>query len=274
MTTATSGHTETTVELMGQPVTVRRGGGAPGDGRGGSGDPLVLLPHDTGVDGWGAFHEALAASNDVIAPVLPGYDDTPRFEWMRHVRDMAIAMQLLVDRLNPGPLTLVGLGFGGWIAAEMAVMSQARLRRLVVVGPAGIKPAEGEITDQFLLSHTAYVRAGFAAAAAYDASYGGEAGSEEDIDRLVRWDENREMTGRIAWKPHMYDPALPALLTEVRTPALVVWGREDGVVPVVCARQYADALPHARLEILDGVGHHIDIEQPRALAGLIAGFSG
>ena len=134
MTTATPAPTETTVELMGQPVTVRRGG---------SGDPLVLLPHDTGVDGWGAFHQALAASHDVIAPVLPGYDGTPRLEWMNNVRDMAITMQLLIDRLDIGQVTLVGLGFGGWIAAEMATMSQSRLQRLVLVGPAGIKPSEG-----------------------------------------------------------------------------------------------------------------------------------
>lgn len=259
MTTSTQNHTQSTIDLMGQPLTVRRGG---------TGDPLLLLPHDTGVDGWGAFHDALAERHSVIAPVLPGFDGTPRFEWMRSMRDMAATMQLLLDRLDLGPVTLVGLGFGGWLAAEMATVSQSRLRRLVLVGALGILPREGEIADQFLLSHMAYVRAGFATEAAYTAAYG-----DDDIDRLVRWDENREMTGRIAWKPYMYNPALPALLSEVRTPALVVWGRDDGVAPPVCGEQYAAALPNARLELLDGAGHHLDIEQPRALAALITAFT-
>ena len=269
MTTSTRNHTQTTIDLMGQPLTVRRSGGALGEQRGGAGDPLVLLPHDTGVDGWGAFQAALAERHSLIAPVLPGFDGTPRFEWMRSTRDMAAAMMLLLDRLELGPVTLVGLGFGGWLAAEMATVSQSRLRRLVLVGTLGILPREGEILDQFLLSHTAYVRAGFATEAAYAAAYG-----DDDIDRLVRWDENREMTGRIAWKPYMHNPALPELLSEVRTPSLVVWGREDGVAPAVCGEQYASALVNARLELLDGAGHHIDIEKPEALARLITEFTG
>ncbi len=260
----TSTYSEARVELMGQPVTVRRGGAGPA---------LVVLPHDHGCDGWGAFHAALAADYDVVAPVLPGYDGTPRFEWMRNVRDMAIGMGLLLDALAVGPPTLVGLGFGGWLAAEMATMAQSRLERLVLVGAPGIKPRAGEISDQFLLSHTAYVRAGFASGAAYEATYGGEGDEQAHIDRLVRWDENREMTGRIAWKPYMYNPALPALLTAVRTPALIVWGAEDGVVPLDCGEQYAEALPNARLEVLAAAGRHIDSERPGALADLIRAFT-
>ena len=259
MTTSTQDHTETTIDLMAQPVTVRRGGAGP---------PLVLLPHDTGVDGWGAFHAALAEHHDVIAPVLPGYDGTPRFEWMRTAHDMAATVALLLDRLNVGPHALAGLGFGGWLAAELATTSQALLTHLVLVGAAGIHPQEGEIADQFLVSHIDYVRTGFASNAGYDAAYG-----DNDIDRLVRWDENREMTGRIAWKPYMYNPSLPALLAEVRTPALIVWGREDGIVPVECADHYAAALLNAQLHVLDAAGHHIDIEQPAALAERITAFT-
>ena len=264
MTTSTQDHTETSIELMGQPVTVRRGG---------SGTPLVLLPHDTGIDGWGAFHAALAEQHDVIAPVLPGYDDTPRFEWMQTARDMAATMALLLDRLDLESHALVGLGFGGWLAAEMATMSQARLTHLVLVGAAGIRPRDGAITDQFLVSHMDYVRAGFASDAAYTQAYGADPTTDDNIDRLVRWDENREMTGRIAWKPYMYNPALLALLSEVRTPALVIWGRENGVVPLDSGEQYTTALANARLEVLDGVAHHIDIEQPATLAGRITPFT-
>jgi pimeloyl-ACP methyl ester carboxylesterase len=252
--------TESTVDLLGQPLTLRRGG---------TGSPLVLLPHDTGIDGWGPFHAALADHHDVVAPVLPGFDGTTRFEWMRSVRDMAAVMQLLLDRLGLARYALVGLGFGGWLAAEMATTGQARLSHLVLVGAAGLQPSEGEITDQFLLSHNDYVRAGFASDAAYESAYGGE----PDIDRLVRWDENREMTGRIAWKPYMHNPSLAHLLAEVRTPALIVSGAKDGVVPPVCTEQYATALPNARRETLDDAGHHADIEQPQALAAAITRFT-
>jgi 3-oxoadipate enol-lactonase len=55
----------------------------------------------------------------------------------------------------------------------------------------------------------------------------------------------------------------------VALPALVVWGERDQVVPPCCAEQYARALPDARLEIVPGAGHALDLEQPQTLAKLI-----
>jgi pimeloyl-ACP methyl ester carboxylesterase len=58
----------------------------------------------------------------------------------------------------------------------------------------------------------------------------------------------------------------------VPTPTLVVWGREDRIVPPGCAEQYARALPAARVVQLDGAGHFVDMEQPDTLAKLVAQF--
>ena len=77
------------------------------------------------------------------------------------------------------------------------------------------------------------------------------------------------MTFRIAWKPYMYNPTLPHLLPGVTTPALVVWGRRNRVVPLECGEAYARALPGARLAVVDGAGHCVDMEQPEALARLV-----
>ncbi len=71
----------------------------------------------------------------------------------------------------------------------------------------------------------------------------------------------------------MYNPTLPHLLSGVRTPTLVVWGREDRIVPLECAQQYARALPGARVVELDGAGHFVDMEQPDTLAKLVAQFA-
>ena len=61
-----------------------------------------------------------------------------------------------------------GLGFGGWVAAEMAVMRPQRFAHLVLVGPAGLLPRDGYITDQMTIDHEDYVRAGFADEAAFE----------------------------------------------------------------------------------------------------------
>jgi pimeloyl-ACP methyl ester carboxylesterase len=53
---------------------------------------------------------------------------------------------------------------------------------------------------------------------------------------------------------------------------LVVWGDEDKVVPPSTAKRYVEALPHAKLQIVKGCGHCVDMEQPEALAKLVTEF--
>ena len=169
---------------------------------------------------------------------------------------------------DAGGVSLVGLGFGGWIAAEMATMAPRAFRRLVLVGAMGIKPERGEIADQALVSYIDYVRRGFADQAAFDRIFG----ADPPTPTLSQWDLNREMTFRIAWKPYMYNPTLPHLLGGVATPALVVWGRDDRIVPLECGERYAKSLPRARLQIVDGAGHFVEMEKPDVLAALITQF--
>ena len=67
----------------------------------------------------------------------------------------------------------------------------------------------------------------------------------------------------------MFSRRLPHLLREVQTPTLLVWGEDDRVVPIDSARQYQEALPNARLEIVRGAGHFLDLERPDELARLV-----
>ena len=236
--------------------------------RGGTGAPLLVLSHDIGTPGWLPFHEQLGRRFDVLAPSHPGYDRSSRPEWMRSVRDVAVTYQWLLADLELDDVTLVGLGFGGWVAAEMATMAPRSFRRLVLVGAMGLQPEDGEILDQALVNYIDYARAGFADQAAFEQVYG----SEPSTDQLETWDRNREMSFRIAWKPYMYSQTLPRLLGGVKTPALVLWGSEDRIVPRSCGERYARALPNARLEIVAGAGHCVALERPTELAHLIERF--
>ena len=248
------------VKLSGTTVRLRKGG---------TGAPLLLLHHDVGSLDRLPFYDALAKRFTVYLPSHPGYDGSERPTWMRSVRDLAVMYQALLATLELGQVSLVGLGFGGWIAAEMATMAPQAFPRLVLVGAMGVKPAQGEILDQALVSYIAYVRAGFEDQSAFDRLYG----ADPSTPQLEQWDLNREMTFRIAWKPYMYNPALPHLLGGVRALALVVWGRADKVVPLECGEAYAKVLPGSRLSVVEKAGHFLDMEQPEALATLISEFA-
>jgi pimeloyl-ACP methyl ester carboxylesterase len=256
MSAAQSEPAEDRVSVAGRAVRVYRKG---------EGAPLVVLHHSFGNRGWEAIFEQLSQSFDVIVPDLPGYGQSERPEWARSARDMAILVGRTLDRLDVRHAHVVGLGFGGWVAAELALQDPHRVDSLTLVGAAGIRPREGEIADQVLIGHTAYVRLGFSS----DESFARVMGEKPAPEVVELWDFAREMTARVTWKPWMFSLQLPHLLTEVTTPTLVVWGRDDAVVPLDCGRQYAEGIPGARLEIVDG-GHSVDLEQPERLAGLVA----
>lgn len=259
MTTTSTLQTRS-LDVAGLPITYAEGG---------AGVPLLVLPHETGAMDGDAFRESLAGSHRVLSVTLPGWDGTPRPEWMRSVRDMAVLLHLFLDGAGLERLDVVGLGFGGWLAAEMATMNQSRFAHLVVVNPVGLLPDDGEILDQFLLSHEDYLRAGFSDDGRFEAHW---ADGRPDVDELVRQDENREMTARIAWKPYLYSQTLGELLREVRVPTQIVWAAGDRVAPESIARRYADLLPHATFERLADAGHFAELEQPERLAALIDGF--
>jgi pimeloyl-ACP methyl ester carboxylesterase len=236
--------------------------------RAGAGPPVLLLHHDIGSPERLPFYDALARRFTLLRPSHPGYDGTPRPEWMRSVRDLAVVYQRLLGERDLGSVSLIGLGFGGWIAAEMAAMAPRMFRRLVLVGAMGIKPERGHIADQALVSYIDYARQGFADQGAFDRLFG----ADPSTSQLEQWDLNREMTFRIAWKPYMYNPTLPSLLGGLATPALVVWGRDDRIVPLECGEGYAKSLAQARLEVIDGAGHLVEMEKPDELAKLVVDF--
>jgi pimeloyl-ACP methyl ester carboxylesterase len=253
-----TGWTETAVELAGSKLHLARAG---------SGRPVLVLHHDIGTPDQLAFYDALTERFDVLVPHHPGYGKSERPEWLRSVRDVAIMYQLLLSHLGVERPSLIGLGYGGWIAAEMAIMAPRDLHRLVLVGAMGLKPPAGDILDQAIISYIDYAKAGFHDEAAFAHIYG-----EVTTDQLVDWDICREMTFRIAWKPYMYSLTMPHLLGGMRVPSLVVWGDDDKVVPRGAGERYAELLPNARFEVVRNAGHCVEMEQPDALARLVVPF--
>jgi len=236
----------------------------------GSGQPLVVLPRDQGHPPASRFLDQLAASGTVYYPWLAGFHGghPEQWEWLTNVRDLAIVHRQMIDALGLDKPVLVGLGFGGWVAAEIASMASSSLKALVLVSAMGIKPVNGYIYDQFLVSTEHYAQMAFHDQRTFAELYGAQASFEQ----LEAWETDREMTSRLAWKPSMYNPTLPQLLSGVNVPALVVWGEEDQIVPVECAEIYKHSLPRATLALIPNGGHALELEQPEMLLRSVSSF--
>ena len=261
MTTTGVVWSETAVEVAGLKLHLRRAG---------AGAPVLVLHHDIGTLDRLAFYDDLASRFDVLVPDHPGHGRSERPTWMRQRARPGGGLPVAAERPWPGT------SFAGrtwlWRLGRRGdgLAGAARFSELVLVGAMGIKPPEGDIMDQALVSYLDYARAGFHDQTAFARQYG----AEPSTDQLEQWDISREMSFRIAWKPYMYSQTLPHLLGGVRAPALVVWGDDDKVVPLSSGRRYAEVLPNARLEIVPSCGHLVELEQPSALAALVTSFIG
>jgi pimeloyl-ACP methyl ester carboxylesterase len=233
--------------------------------KGGSGRPCLVLHGVEGNEGWLAFHDSLSDQATVYAPSHPGYGHTECPSWITSIPHQAVFYNWFLQQAGLDSVDVVGVGLGGWIAAQMAVMCSAPIKHLVLVDAAGIRPEQGEILDIFVVPWRQVIERSF-----FDAAHAPEYERIYTAAPIQEFggvrEAGRTMTTRMCFKPYMYDPSLPSMLGKVRAPTLVVWGRQDQIVPVECATLYQRAIPGAKLELLDECGHFAHLERPRELA--------
>jgi pimeloyl-ACP methyl ester carboxylesterase len=238
----------------------------------GHGRPVLWLHGEEGLDSTAPVVESLANHARVVAPSHPGYGHSPEVDHIDTVDDLAYLYLDLLDQLDAGDAIVVGCSLGGWIAAAMAVKSTARVARLVLIAPLGIKVGDREtrdIPDIFALHPDEVLRLQY-----HDPARARVDHATLSDDRLTVIARNREATALYAWEPYFHDPKLRGRLHRIGVPTLLLWGAEDRFVAADSyGASYRRAIPGARLETIAGAGHFPHLEQPAAVAERIRAFA-
>jgi pimeloyl-ACP methyl ester carboxylesterase len=238
--------------------------------RRGTGRTVVLLHGFAPVAPDAPFLDLLAAHTAVVAPTHPGFGHSPRPDDIDSVYDLVHLYRELLDRLPDERVTLMGLSFGGWLAAEIAAACSHRLDALVLVDAVGIKVSDREtpdILDVFNTAPSEVQRRSWHDVATW--RFDPDAMSDE---ALVAHARNRDALCVYGWHPYMYNPALSRWLGRIRVPALVLWGASDGIVSPAYGRAYCALIPGARFETIEAASHHPEIEQPKAFVQRVLAF--
>jgi len=237
--------------------------------RRGAGTPVLLLHGMDTVPPQARFLDLLGHDAEIIAPSSPGFGNTKRPADFDTIYDLVHLYLAVLDELPYERVALLGLSFGGWLAAEIAVASCHRLSKLILVDPVGIKIGDREtrdILDVFNTNPAEVRRRSWhdpAKAPDYDAM------TDEE---LVIHARNWEALCLYAWHPYMYNPQLKHWLGRIRVPTLMLWGAGDGVVNPDYGRAYSRLIPGARFELIEEAGHHPELEQPERFAQRVAAF--
>lgn len=246
--------------------------------------PALLLIHGFLVSQleWADVLEPLAERFHVIAPDLPGFGDSEKPGPARYpygIDSFSEAMADLVAAFGVGRAHVMGHSMGGAVALTLAAEHPELVQRLVVVDPL-VYPFEMALKAKLVLYPVVgplifkqlYGR-GMFRAYFRDEVFGGGAHDTARVDEhYERFNSPAARESAYATLRAIQDTrSLVARLGRVRTPTLVVWGRDDRIFPVAHASRLAKDLTDARLEVLSA-GHSPGEEIPSAFLGVVQEF--
>lgn len=230
----------------------------------GQGRPYLLLHGGAGPASMLGLAAALAATGRAVLPTHPGFDGTPRPEWLRSVPGLATAYLALLERLDLRDVVVVGNSVGGWLAAEIGLRQSPRVARLVLLNAVGLPAtaATGPITDPTQLAPAERASYAFHHPARYSLA-------PATPDAAAAMAANQQALGVYAGQPYMHDPTLPARLAALPVPTTVLWGESDRIVTPAYGRQFAEFIPGAHFVPVPGAGHFPQLEQPEVVLSYV-----
>lgn len=237
--------------------------------RKGSGVPLVMI-HGFAADsyGWRPLEDALPKDQALIRIDLPSHGRSP----LRRVAGFAeLARQLVqvFDRVAEEPVHLLGHSLGGGLSLALADIRSRQVKTLSLIAPAGLGP---EIDGAAL---NGIARAGSVDSLApwlkrLTARPDGISHDFAKAAMLARLDpalrEAQQELAAVLFPDGVQAFDLTAALSRITMPTLMLWGRDDHILPW---RQALAAPGEVALHLLRGVGHVPQIEDPATVAALI-----
>jgi 4,5:9,10-diseco-3-hydroxy-5,9,17-trioxoandrosta-1(10),2-diene-4-oate hydrolase len=252
----------------------------------GFGPPLVLL-HGSGpgVSGWSNFagnFPVFAQRFRTVVFDLPGFGRSERPALDRaYPRVVAEALIVLLDKLSLAHAHVLGNAMGGYVALEFALAAPERVDRLVLMGPGGLSinvlgpdPSEGarRLAD-FMMAPSRQAMVDWVDTMVSDKSVVDDALIDE---RLANAEAPGAMESAMAIFSSLAEHPEPmpmwARLKGIEAPTLVVWGRDDRMLPLESALLGFRQLPNAELHVFSRCGHWPQVERKTDFERLVIDF--
>jgi len=239
---------------------------------GSGGEPLLYLHGAGGLMPSEPFLEDLGRDYRIVAPHLPGFGESTGGEHIDDVVDAVLFYQELLDDLGIAQTHVLGHSLGGMLAAELAAQNPQRVKKLVLVAPAGFWLDAHPIPDVFaaqldemagLLFHDPNSPAAKLMTAIPEDFKLLEAMYVERVKRLA-------IASKFLWP--VPDRGLNKRAYRISAPTLMVWGESDRLIPPVYAKEFTSRIKNSRVATIKQAGHLLMYEQQAAVVKAIREF--
>ncbi|MBP6003329.1 MAG: alpha/beta hydrolase [Pyrinomonadaceae bacterium] len=249
----------------------------------GTGTPLVLIHgYASSTFTWKDMIEPLSRKYRVIAIDLKGFGftDKPDGDYSRRAQAMIVGH--LLEQLNIEKAWICGNSMGGETAINLALQFPNRVAGLVLIDAAGLNvPGTATLVPAYLrnpllnralsaiaLTSDKLVREGLIKSYFDDTKIGD--------DRVAAY--YRPLTSRggqlaaLRARTQFGEFPIEAELGEIDVPTLLIWGRQDELIPVEAGTRMNSAIKNSKLEIIEECGHVPQEERPEVVVGMINAF--
>lgn len=252
----------------------------------GSGPALVML-HGSGpgATGWSNYNRNIpefAKNHRVICPDLPGFGksdmkpvDAPIPGYWSDI------IAGLLDHLGIASADFIGNSMGGMISLKLAMESPDRVNRMVLMGPGGGTPITSQWPSEGIKQIMGFYEGegptkakmnAFASLFVYDPAQL----TQDLLDLRLEAASDPRIVAQPPMRP---GPAGPPeelwrdrRLTGLTHETLIIWGREDRVLPLDMAFSLVRQIPRARLFVMPQCGHWVQWEHAEEFNHLVSNF--
>ena len=255
----------------------------------GEGETILLIHGMAGSSAtWRHVMPDLAEHHRVLAPDLPGHGESAKPAGDYSLGAYASGLRDLLTTLDIGRVTVVGQSLGGGVAMQLAYQHPELCERLVLVSSGGL----GREVSWLLRALSApgaelvlkvaapsFVRDGGDSVRRWLGDHGIRANRLDEMWRA--YSSLGDADTRQAFLRTLrsvVDPGGQSVSAHDRLylasaiPTMIIWGDHDPIIPVAHAEAAHEAMPDSRVEILHGVGHFPQVEDPRRFVALLLDF--
>ena len=224
--------------------------------------PNVILLHGLGAnaDSWQptplvSSIVALSTKYHVIAPDQIGFGKSDKPFLKYRVGTYADFLDKFMSELKIEKASLVGNSLGGWVAGLMSVKYPNRVEKLILVDAAGLEPAIIDFNRIYQLNNSTRdeVRANLKLIFA-NPMFHNEAFVDQFMTARVMTNDGYTINSLIESIKRKED-FLDSELGKIKKPTLIIWGKQDGLIPLSDGEKFNKGIAGSELVIFDQCGH-------------------
>ena len=241
--------------------------------RKGSGPKLGFLAGFGGLPRWMPFLDELARSRTVIVPSVPGFPGGDRGHSILDTHlDWLLAMRQLLDKADLDGADIAGSSVGASLAADVAALWPASVRKLALIAPFGLFDEKDPPTDPWAQRGDQVPGLMCADPAIYKGMKTAPEGANS-IEWPIEQVRAAEAAARIFWP--LGNTRIENRLGLIKAPTLLLWGEQDQIMPRTYADKFAAGIAGpTTIKTIAGAGHLAELDKPSETARAILDFLG